>query len=77
MSVGFEEFDEEKERARFRKMNDNDLIREGKAARFLCSSKQNFGLPPRLKQHSYVAPLPSKENCHNLLPFRGEGSRRS
>ena len=47
MSVGFEEFEEEKERARLRKMNDEDLIREGKVARFLCAPNQNFGQPPR------------------------------
>jgi hypothetical protein len=47
MSVGFEEFDEEKERARLRKMSDDDLIEKGKAARFLCAPNQNFGQPPR------------------------------
>ena len=41
MSVGFREFDEEKERERLRKMSDEELIREGKAARF-------FTLPIRI-----------------------------
>jgi hypothetical protein len=47
MAVGFKELDEDEERARLRKMSDEDLIREGKAARFLCSPKQNFGQAPR------------------------------
>jgi hypothetical protein len=46
MSVGFGEFDEEKERARPQKMSDEDLIREGKTARFLCSPNQNFSQAP-------------------------------
>jgi hypothetical protein len=48
MSVGFREFDEEKERERLRKVSDEELIREGQAARFLCAPNQNFGKPPRI-----------------------------
>ena len=47
MAVGFDEFDKEKERARLRKLSDEELIREGKAARSLCNPKENFGKPPR------------------------------
>lgn len=47
MAVGLDEFDEEKERARLRKLSYAELIREGKAARFLCNPKENFGKPPR------------------------------
>jgi hypothetical protein len=34
-------------RARLRKLTDEELIREGKAARYVCSSVANFGKPPR------------------------------
>ena len=37
MAVGFREFDEEKERERLRKMSDEELIREGRAARYMCA----------------------------------------
>ena len=47
MAVDFDEFDEEKERERLRKMSDEELIREGRAARYLCSLATNFGKPPR------------------------------
>ena len=47
MAVDFDEFDEEKERERLRKMSDEELIREGRAARYLCSPATNFGKPPR------------------------------
>ena len=47
MSVGFREFDEEKERERLRKVSDEELIREGQAARFLCAPNKNFRKPPR------------------------------
>jgi hypothetical protein len=47
MSVGLDEFDEEKERARLRKLSDEELIREGRAARSLCNPKGRFGKPPR------------------------------
>ena len=48
MAVGFDKFDEEKERARLRKMSDEEWIREGRAARYMCSPATNFGKPPRL-----------------------------
>jgi hypothetical protein len=32
---------------RLRKMTDEELIREGKAGRYLCSPMANFGKPPR------------------------------
>jgi hypothetical protein len=47
MAVGFDKFDEEKERARLCKMSDEELIREGRAARYMCSPATNFGKPPR------------------------------
>ena len=47
MAVDFDEFDEEKERERLRKMSDEELIREGRAARYMCSPATNFGQPPR------------------------------
>ena len=47
MAVDFDEFDEEKERERLRKMSDEELIREGRAARYMCSPATNFGKPPR------------------------------
>ena len=34
-------------RARLQKMNDQELIREGKAGRYMCSRMANFGKPPR------------------------------
>jgi hypothetical protein len=47
MSVGSHDFDIEKERERLRKLSDEELMREGRAARYLCSPKANFGKPPR------------------------------
>jgi hypothetical protein len=47
MSVGFDDFDEEKERGRLRKLSDEELIREGKAARSLCDPRGRNGKPPR------------------------------
>jgi hypothetical protein len=47
MSVSFREFNEEEERARLRKMSDEELIREGRAARYMCAPSTNFGKPPR------------------------------
>ena len=47
MAVDFDEFDEEKERERLRKMSDEELIREGRAARYMCSPATNFGKPAR------------------------------
>ena len=47
MAVSLLEFDEEKERERLRKMSDDELIHEGKAARYMCAPSTNFGKPPR------------------------------
>ena len=44
MAVGFDKFDEEKERERLRKLSDRELIRE--TARYMCSPAY-FGKPPR------------------------------
>jgi hypothetical protein len=46
VAVGFGKFDVDKERERLRKMSDAELIREGKAARYMCSPATNFGKPP-------------------------------
>lgn len=46
MAVSFAEFDEEKERVRLRKMSDEELIREGRAARYMCAPSTNFGKSP-------------------------------
>jgi hypothetical protein len=40
--INIEEF-----RARLRKMTDAELLRDGKAARYMCSKIANFGKPPR------------------------------
>ena len=45
--AAFDEFDVEKEKARLRKLSDEELIQAGKVARYLCSSAANFGKPPR------------------------------
>ncbi len=42
-----DEVDLEAYRARLRKMADEELIREGKAGRYLCSPLANFGKTPR------------------------------
>ena len=42
-----DEVDLEGYRARLCKMTDEELIREGRAGRYLCSSTANFGKPPR------------------------------
>ena len=47
MAVGFDKFDEEKEGERLRKMSDEELIREGGAARYMCAPSTNFGKLPR------------------------------
>ena len=47
MVVSLMEFDEEKERERLRKMSDEELIREGREARYMCAPSTNFGKPPR------------------------------
>jgi hypothetical protein len=47
MAVGFDKFDQRKERERLRKMSDEQLIREGRAARYMCAPSTNFGKLPR------------------------------
>ena len=42
MSVGFDKFDVSKEREKLRKLSDAELIREGKAARYMCSPATNL-----------------------------------
>ena len=59
MAVDFGKFDVDNERARLRKMSDEELIREGQAARFLCAPNQNFGKPPR--EQFVIAPRLCKE----------------
>jgi hypothetical protein len=47
-SVGFtNEIDLESLRARLRKMNDQELLRFGRAAKAMCSPDAYFGQPPR------------------------------
>ena len=46
MAIGLDKFDADKERERLRKLSDAKLIREGKAARYMCSPAANFGKPP-------------------------------
>jgi hypothetical protein len=62
----------------FRKMSDKELIREGKAARYLCSSEANFGKPPR---DEFVVGLRlCKEEWprrHPQKPMQSEPSPRS
>ena len=47
LDTGLVEFDEEKERKRLRKMSDEELIGEGKGARYLCAPSTTLGRPPR------------------------------
>ena len=47
MAVAFEPFDPERERLRLRNLSDEQLIREGKSARYMCAPATNFGKPPR------------------------------
>jgi hypothetical protein len=42
-----DEVDLEAYRARLSKMTDEELIREGRAGRHMCSPMVNFGKPPR------------------------------
>jgi hypothetical protein len=42
-----DEVDLDAYRARLRKMTDEELIREGKAGRYMCSPTANLGKPPR------------------------------
>jgi hypothetical protein len=51
MSVGFSSDDNEvvleSLRTRLRKMSDQELLRFGQAAKYMCSPGANFGEPPR------------------------------
>jgi hypothetical protein len=46
-SIGFAEFDVEALRVRLQKMSDEELVKFGKAAWFMCSPGANLGQPPR------------------------------
>jgi hypothetical protein len=46
-STVFEELDIDALRVRLQKMSDEQLVKFGKAARFMCSPKANLGQPPR------------------------------
>jgi hypothetical protein len=71
VAVGFDKFDEEKEREKLRKLSDAELIREGKAARFMCSPATNFGKPPL---EVYVIGLRlCKEEWRRRHPGRASG----
>jgi hypothetical protein len=48
MSIGFtQEFDIEALRDRLRKLSDAELLKFGKAARYMCSPYANMGQKPR------------------------------
>ena len=46
-AIGFAEFDVEALRERLQKMTDDQLVKFGKAAAYMCSPKVNRGRPPR------------------------------
>jgi len=46
-SIGMTEFNVEECRARLRKMTDEELLRSGKNAAYMCSAKATMGKPPR------------------------------
>jgi hypothetical protein len=46
-STAFDELDVTTLRQRLRKMSDEELVKFGKAARFMCSPGANLGQPPR------------------------------
>ena len=47
MAVGFDAFDEDKDRERLRAMSDEELIREGRGNALHLRNSTNFGEPPR------------------------------
>ena len=64
MAVGFDKFDEEKERERLRKLSDRELIRE--AAKYMWSPPTKFRKTPR---DEFVIGLRScKEEWHRRHP---------
>ena len=80
-----DEIDLDAFRARLRRMTDEELIREGKARRYMCSPTANFGKPPR---KVFVVQLeevkaewrrrhPKTDNDANKLPGVAEGESRS
>lgn len=46
-AIGLQPFDIEQLRTSLRNMNDAELVRYGKAARFMCSPAAHFGKAPR------------------------------
>ena len=46
-SIAFDEFDVEALRERLQQMSDEELVKFGKAARYMCSPKASLGHPPR------------------------------
>jgi hypothetical protein len=46
-SAAFDELDVDALRLRLQRMSDKQLVKFGKAARFMCSPKANLGQPPR------------------------------
>jgi len=46
-SIAFDEFDVETLRERLQKMSDEQLVKFGKAARYMCSPEAYFGEGPR------------------------------
>ena len=47
IGIGNVKFDVEKFRAEILKMDDAELVKNGKMLAFLCSPRQNFGKPPK------------------------------
>jgi hypothetical protein len=47
MSIETDNESVEEYRARIQKMDDPTLLRQGQAARYMCSAGANFGKPPR------------------------------
>ena len=45
--TAFDDIDVKAVRERLQKMNDEQLVKFGKAARYMCSPKANRGRPPR------------------------------
>jgi hypothetical protein len=54
-------------RTRLKKMTDADLLRYGRAGRYLCSPKANFWKPPRetfvVLSGAVCVDLPATEEC--------------
>jgi len=52
MSMEVERFDVEKHRERLRKMSDEELLKEGRAAKYICSPAARYTKEPRPEFHS-------------------------